>query len=233
MPSPIDPHSSEVAAALAKLHADPNLSAEKTVSVLRWVQTPKAANEPWHLADWIYDLLRWFGDFFGWLAQSGRVLMWVAAALLAALLGVYIFRLLRRHDLGRGADGFTAPSHVRDLDIRPESLPADVGAAALALWNRGEERAALALLYRGLLSRLVHTHQVAIRDSSTEGDCLALAERHSYRAAREYAARLIPVWQRAVYGAQQPATSLVTALCEEFSGALDPEPELASAGQPA
>ena len=46
-----------------------------------------------------------------------------------------------------------------------------------ALWDRGDHRAALALLYRGLLSRLVHVHRVPIRDSSTEGDCLALAAR--------------------------------------------------------
>ena len=34
---------------------------------------------------------------------------------------------------------------------------------ALGLWERGEARAALSLLYRGLLSRLVHTYQVPIR----------------------------------------------------------------------
>ena len=57
---------------------------------------------------------------------------------------------------------FVAPSHVRDLDIRPESLPDDVGAAALALWQRGEQRAALALLYRG--------HAVAPRARSLRAD---------------------------------------------------------------
>ena len=53
------------------------------------------------------------------------------------------------------AEVFVAPTHVRDLDIRPETLPADIGAAARQLWERGEQRAALALLYRGMLSRLV------------------------------------------------------------------------------
>ena len=220
MPSPIDPHASEVSAALAKLHADPNLSAEKTVSVLRWAQQPRQSDQPWHWYDWLYDLFRWIGELFGWLAQSGRVLMWVGAALLAALLAMYIYRLLRRYDPGGVSGGFVAPSHVRDLDIRPESLPANVGAAALALWERGDERAALALLYRGLLSRLVHTHQVPIRDSSTEGDCLSLATRHASGTASEYATRLIPVWQRAVYGAQSPQTALVVRLCAEFSTAL-------------
>src|SRR4029079_6929748 len=72
-------------------------------------------------------------------------------------------------------DGFVAPTHVRDLDIRPESPTDDIGAAARQLWDRGEQRAALALLYRGMLSRLAHVHRVPIRDSSTEGDCVELA----------------------------------------------------------
>jgi hypothetical protein len=116
---------------------------------------------------------------------------------------------------------FVAPSHVRDLDIRPESLPDDVGAAALALWERGEQRAALALLYRGTLSRLVHVHAVPIRASSTEGECLALARQRVPAATGRYATQLVETWTGAVYGAQTPAGSVVQALCGEFAAALD------------
>ena len=62
------------------------------------------------------------------------------------------------------------------LDIRPASLPDDIGAAALALCQRGELRAALSLLYRGGLSRLVHQHRAAIGAASTEGECVRIAE---------------------------------------------------------
>jgi hypothetical protein len=116
---------------------------------------------------------------------------------------------------------FVAPSHVRDLDIRPESLPEDVGAAALALWARGEQRAALALLYRGTLSRLVHVHSVPIRASSTEGECLALAKQRVKATTASYAARLVETWTGAVYGAQTPGSGVVQALCGEFAAALD------------
>jgi hypothetical protein len=114
-----------------------------------------------------------------------------------------------------------APSHVRDLDIRPESLPDDIGAAALALWERGEQRSALALLYRGLLSRLVHSHGVPIRASSTEGECLALAESRVAAPSARYATRLVETWTAAVYGDLQPATAAVQTLCGEFAVALD------------
>jgi len=130
-------------------------------------------------------------------------------------------RLVQRRGLPSVPQPFAAPSHVRDLDIRPESLPDDVGAAAFALWQRGEQRAALALLYRGLLSRLVHTHGVPIRASSTEGECLALARPRLRPPGAEFASRLIGVWAAAVYGASPPAADAVSALCAEFASALD------------
>ena len=123
----------------------------------------------------------------------------------------------------------TAPSFVRDLDIRPESLPADIGAAARQLWDSGEHRPALALLYRGLLSRLVHVHMVPIKDSSTEGDCLALANRHLKDEERKvYVASLVRLWQRAVDGGEDDPTESVHALCDGFARSLD-QPEVAAA----
>ncbi len=117
------------------------------------------------------------------------------------------------------------PSFVRDLDIRPESLPDDIGAAARQLWDSGDHRAALSLLYRGLLSRLAHVHGVPIKDSTTEGDCLALAAQHLFDESRKtYVAQLVRLWQRAVYGGERVADESVHALCEGFARALD-DPE--------
>ena len=142
----------------------------------------------------------------------------------AALLVIYVVRLVRERGLPRVPKPFAAPSHVRDLDIRPESLPDDVGAAALALWQRGEQRAALALLYRGSLSRLVHVHAVPIRASSTEGECLALARPRLATASARYVARLVETWAAAVYGARRRRRRAPSqALCGEFAAALDRE----------
>lgn len=208
----------DIDAAVAKVKADPNLSQERKVRVLRWRGDKKEEKEkPARSSGW-FD---WLGDFFGFIAETGRVIVWLALAAAVALLGVLIFRLVREMGPRDRPLAFAAPTHVRDLDIRPESLPDDIGAAALAMWNRGEQRAALALLYRGLLSRLVHAHAVPIRHSSTEGDCLALTQQRLDRARAEYAAKLIRVWQRAVYGAQTPRTADVEALCNDFAAALD------------
>jgi hypothetical protein len=206
----------EVRKALDKVANDPNLATVRTIDTLRWKEAKPITDEPW----W-WPIARWSRGFFDWIATSGRLLVWVVGALAVALLTVFIARLVSERGLPRLPKQFAAPSHVRDLDIRPESLPDDVGAAALALWERGEQRAALALLYRGTLSRLVHVHAVPIRASSTEGECIALARPRLTDSSARYATSLVDVWTAAVYGAREPAAGAVQALCGEFAAALD------------
>ena len=208
------PDAAAIARALATVRADPNLAPSRRIKTLRWKTsgTPSTGTPAW---------LTWLVGLFRWFDQGARLFVWCAAVVLAGMLGAYIYRVVRARVARPAASEFVVPTHVQDLDIRPESLPGDIGAAARALWDRGEHRAALALLYRGLLSRLAHAHRVPIRDSSTEGDCLALATTHLDRARHEYASRLVRVWQRAVYGHESAETAVVHALCDGFAPALD------------
>jgi hypothetical protein len=212
---PRPPTRADAARALERVKADPNLGGERRIRMLRWIQD----DEPQKPAGW----LEWLAGFFGWFVQTARALVWVSGVLLAGLLAYTLVRLLRTADtasLLRPPQPL--PTHVRDLDIRPESLPDDIGTVARQLWDAGDHRAALALLYRGLLSRLVHVHDVPIRDSSTEGDCLALAALHLSQNAQAYAGTLIPTWQRTVYGGYSVETAAVHALCDGFAAALRP-----------
>jgi hypothetical protein len=215
-PSAIAPISrAETAEAIAKVKRDPNLGSERTIGMLRWrtAESPKRATPGW---------VSWITGLFRWIMQSARYLVWVALALLAGWLGVYLTRTFR-HNAGALAidEAFVAPTHVRNLDIRPESLPANIGDAARLLWDRGDHRAALSLLYRGLLSRLTHVHRVPIVDSTTEGDCLSLLPGRVSPATGEYASRLVDAWRAFVYGGTSAPPPAVHALCEGFAGALD------------
>jgi len=207
------PDDAAVERAMEQVKADPNVATQRTIKTLQWKESnAKPSPRP----AW----LDWVAGFFRWLDQSARVIVWAVVFGLVALLAFYIVRTFRSWDEVPGDVEFVAPTHVQDLDIRPESLPPDIGAAARRLWDRHEHRAALALLYRGLLSRLAHVHQLPIRDSSTEGDCLAIAARMN-TAGRDYAARLIVLWQAAVYGHLDADTVTVHALCDGFAPALD------------
>ena len=209
------PGPAEITRALDAVKADPNLATDRTIQTLRWKNSAdrKSAGPP----DW----LKWIAGVFVWIARSSRVLVWGAVMALIGVLVVFLIRMVRGYGVLPGAERFVAPTHVRDLDIRPESLPDDLGAAARALWDRGDHRSSLALLYRGMLSRLAHVHRVPIRDSSTEGDCLMLAARHLAPRRHDYASRLIAVWQRFVYGGQQVPAATVYALCNDFAKTLN------------
>lgn len=205
----------DVDRAVKTLEQDPQLAPTRTVRTLKWRgddrETPKRTT--WG---------KWITDLFAWFAQGARVLVWLLIALLVAIIVLYLRRFFQSFgNAKRSTRAPDAPTHVRDLDIRPESLPDDIGAAAWALWQQGEHRNALSLLYRGLLSRLAHVHRVPIKDSSTEGDCLLLARHHLSAERTPYVSAMINVWQRAVYGATPPTDEQIRELCSQFSIALE------------
>jgi hypothetical protein len=209
------PTEAEIDRAITKIKADPNLGTSREVRRLKWVgkdrPPPKKDNSS----------LAWLRSLISWIGESARILLWVVVGIAIVALVLYLTRFLGDMGPRMGKSRRVTPTHVRDLDIRPESLPDDIGAAAIGLWQRNEHRAALSLLYRGLLSRLAHEHGVPIRDSSTEGDCLALALQHLPEDRSAYVSRLVKVWQRAVYGGKDPDAQTVSELCNEFAAALD------------
>ena len=188
---------------------------------LRWKRSdapaPAAGAPPW-----VVELVRW-------LADAGRGLMWLLGAIAVALIAVFAWRWASVKADAVRARAALRPSHVNDLDIRPESLPDDIAGAARALWQRGEHRAALSLLYRGALSRLVHGHGVPIRAASTEGECLRLAQRALAPAGSAFFEQLVRAWQIEVYAGRGADASSVAALCAQFDAHFAP----AAAAQPA
>ncbi len=220
------PSAAAIDAALKALRADPNLAADRIERKLAFKRGD--ARKPRDLSS----IERWLGEFFRWLGEAGRLVMWVLGAIGIGLLLWFIARALAQRG-SAGAARLDLPSHVGQLDIRPDSLPDDVGAAVWDLWLRGELRAALSLLYRGALSRLVHDFAVPIKAASTEGECVALAQQHAPRPAAALFADLVGVWQPAVYGARMPAARTVQRLCSEVSAVLAAPAAAASARMPA
>ncbi len=104
----------DVRKALDKVANDPNLAPERTVNMLRWKEPEPVTDEPWWW-QWANAAARWFRGFFGWIAESGRLLVWVLGALRAALLAIFIVRLVRARGLPR------VPKRVRGAEPRARS----------------------------------------------------------------------------------------------------------------
>lgn len=212
-----------VRGAVAEMRADPSFANTHTERRLRWVADPASKPPPaTKTPHWLRDLARW-------LAQGGRGLMWLLGAIAVALLLVFAWRWARVAADAARERAALRPSHVNDLDIRPESLPDDIAAAARALAARGEHRAALSLLYRGALSRLVHGHGIEIRAASTEGECLRLAQAVLPADASGYFERLVRAWQNEVYAGRGADAANLLALCASFDAHFAPAPAPAPA----
>jgi hypothetical protein len=144
--------------------------------------------------------------------------------LIATAIGLVAWLLYRYRDKFPSLARRPAPrraTEIRGLDIRPETLPDDVAAAVRKLWDQGRHRAALALLYRATLSRLVHEHDLRITQGATEGDCLREANR-AHAAKRlgddklSITTSATDLWLNGAYGNRWPETGIVVAMCAEW-----------------
>jgi hypothetical protein len=165
----------------------------------------------------------WLGAILSGLFKAALILGGVA--LVAWLLWRYAAPL---HFGGGGAAALRLATEVGGLDIREESLPDDVAGAVRALWKQGQRRAALALLYRATLSRMVSRQALQLHHGATEGECLAHARKaHAAgtldSASLNLADQATTLWLNAAYGARWPADDAVADLCSRWQANFDRE----------
>ncbi|MCY1202444.1 hypothetical protein D9M68_365230 [compost metagenome] len=145
-----------------------------------------------------------------------KVLLWgVLISLIALLLwryrdwlGAFVGRLGLPQRRSR-----EAPAVLFGLELAPESLPDDVAGEAERLWA-SQPREALGLLYRALLSRLLHDYRLPLRQSHTEGEVLQLVLHLENSELESFSRTLTGHWQNLAYGHRLPAAELRQGLCD-------------------
>jgi hypothetical protein len=161
--------------------------------------------------------LKGFAAIVRAVAQVMRVAVW-GALTIALLFAVY---WLLRHVRFKG-DAPPSPPPPPDLlfglDVRPESLPKDIAAAAAAHIARGQLVAALSLLYRGALISLLHRDGVELSGGDTEADCMAKVKPRVNATTHLYLVRLVAAWQAAAYAQRTPPAAEVEALATQWQG---------------
>jgi hypothetical protein len=213
-----DPRAARIESAVDKLRADPLLSGKHMEHRLRWKDggaDKKTRDDKSDLA-----IFKWLAELARFINDTSRFLLWGIVAVLVALALVSVRHVVQLRAFRR-AKAASAVSHVRDLDVRPESLPDDVGAAAWALWQSGQVPAALSLLYRGALSRMIHRFQVPVTASATEGECLELARGRLEPVALRYVTQVVRAWEANIYGGRTLSLAMGEALCTGFGQRLD------------
>ncbi|MBC9251858.1 DUF4129 domain-containing protein [Pseudomonas alcaligenes] len=209
--------------AINKLLAEPPFENRETVTLWRFGDQQKAAEQPApgdakDLAELLKTLLQ-LGKYWqslDVLALAFEVLLWGALICLLVLLlwryREWLHTFASRLGLPQRAVR-EMPSQLFGLELAPESLPDDIAGAAERLWNE-QPREALGLLYRGLLSRLLHDFRLPLKNSHTEGEVLQLVQRLQQEELNRFSTVLTRHWQNLAYGHQLPPEQLRRGLCE-------------------
>ncbi|WXL24912.1 DUF4129 domain-containing protein [Ectopseudomonas mendocina] len=161
-----------------------------------------------------FELMK-FWQHINAVAELFEALLW---ALMFGLIGWLIWRYREWLATFTGRLGLPqkqpvqAPQQLFGLDLAPQNLPEDIAAEAERLWDE-QPRAALSLLYRGLLSRLVHEYRLPLEPSHTESEVLHLVERIGQDQLGQFSQSLTGHWQNLAYGHRLPPAELKHDLC--------------------
>jgi hypothetical protein len=200
---------------------DPEFGRKGTRTRVRYVGPELEGKREAKPFDW-----SWFAKLTRWVSELSRAAAWVAAALALGFVLYYLARYLRIHRFANLAQ--RRPDFLFGLDVRAESLPADVAGTAESLARDSRLREALSLLYRGALVRLMDAG-IEFRHGDTEGDCMRRVEAAERAARKAYFRKLVDAWQSLAYGHHAVEPAAVAALArdwrEQFGAAPPSGPE--------
>lgn len=149
-------------------------------------------------------------------ARFSEAALWIAAAVLLALGAWWAARTLPR-EAGAPRRAYRPPAALFGMALAPETLPVDLPGAVGAFVAAGRLREALALLYRGTLSALVHRHGFPLRESDTEGEALARVQaRAEAHLARDFT-ELVALWQATAYAQRLPSPEEIERLAKAYA----------------
>jgi hypothetical protein len=198
---------------------DPVFNRMQTISRLKYIGNDdnKSSNQGFDDSRfWLTDVFEAIGNTIAFIFEAG---LWVLAFIALFLLIKYRDRL----NLGYWRQqkvSTDVPDMLFGLDVREESLPDDVSAEALRLFNQNNYRAALALLYRATLAFLVKHYDFVLEKGATEGDCLRIVTRQLQLPTQnevEYFIDLTRAWQLTAYAHRNVSAQQMEALCRDWA----------------
>jgi hypothetical protein len=206
LPSPVHAQEKAPKQVIKEILADKDFGYERDAT--RWqARNPSKPREPGASPD-----LSWLATLGQALAKIIEVALWVLAGVAVAYALWFLVRLLPRGGDEPPREPYRPPPALFGMELAPETLPADVGAAAADLVRAGKLREALSLLYRGSLSNLVHKRGVQLLASHTEAEVLSL----SGREIHSYLEKLIDAWRLCAYAKRSPGAAEVERLAQDY-----------------
>jgi len=203
----------EIQSALAVVLADDALQTSREVEEWYSLDSDDSSSDADKSSNGWERTLRDIGRFMSFIVEFG---LWIGVAILLFLVfktrAHWLPWLGRRQKKPRTATRVILSSG----ELVAESLPDDVPAEVMRLWNAGEKRQALSLLYRSCVFAAVTQHGVRLPPSATEGVCVAAIGQQTDMAQAEYFRQVVSAWIRCAYGYLEPDDNAMLPLCKEW-----------------
>lgn len=214
--------SAESQQSIHQLLDQPPFEHRETVTRWRFGEEPKEPGE--EDAKALVELLEAFFKLTQLWKSIDAVALFFEVLLWAALFGLIAWLLWRYRDwlhafAGRlrlpQARSAQPPEQLFGLEVAPHSLPADIPGEVERLWDE-QPRAALGLLYRALLSRMLHEQRLPLKSAHTEAEVLQLVLALQQSELSQFSQVLTRHWQNLAYGHQLPPAVLKQGLCNAW-----------------
>ena len=174
------------------------------------------------IPQWLINLIKFFErfSFSGTtsFANIFEIVLWTCAIILSAF---FIYRLIpylvsMNKEYSSSTSKESVPKTLFGLDVTKESLPKNIPAETMKLWEQGDHRNALALLYRATLFHLMESKGVQFEEGFTEGECISAARSINDETMTNYLIDLANDWKCVAYAHLIPATEDVDKLCRQW-----------------
>ncbi|MCF5722037.1 DUF4129 domain-containing protein [Pseudomonas syringae] len=182
--------------------------------------TPSKAHRDGKLPAWLQALLDGLNsNAFKHVAQGLEVLLWslmvIGLALLVWRYRDWLHAFVSRRSSPTKQIPKPLPTQLFGLELATETLPDDIPALAEQLWPT-QPREALGLLYRGLLSKLLHDYNVPLKSADTEGQILDRVHLLQQPQLLAFSDELTRHWRNLAYGHHLPPASAQQQLCSDW-----------------
>jgi hypothetical protein len=176
--------------------------------------------------EWLISIIEFFeslGDVFLNISKLIEVVLWIVVVLAIGFLLVKYRKPLAKfvREVGVKKSPTELPSEMFGLDIRQESLPKSIVQSAKKMWESGEQRQALALLFRASLSHLLYETECSFQAGDTELDCYQKVAGLQEENLTKFMHVLTNAWLKLAYAHQAPSNEGFALICQQWEGVFD------------
>jgi hypothetical protein len=213
---------------ITEILKDKDFHKEKDINSWRLKDLEEKDDTTEGIPEWLISFVKFLELMFGneddnkkdfTISNLLEIVLWITLVFIVCYL---IYRTLKYLDIisfsktKTSSPATKTPDVLFGLNVRKDSIPADVTKQTLDLWEKGKHREAIGLLYRSTLSLLIHQFLFEFYHGYTEQECSNLVQKSENKLLREFVSQITSIWQQIAYAHRLPADQQIQSLCNQW-----------------